>query len=360
METIKANFRDGIVEDSYLWVFDNQLQAICKVDLQTTELSVVSRYIANATFTVEWMLFYNMRLYMLTTKEPKILIYDMKEEVFIEEFDYSEFDARTTAITGAYIYNDSIWMMPHFANGRICRYNLKSGKFVAVATPLLEMKRYKQDVRMGIMEYCVTGNILWFTVFDYCAYVKYDMDKDYVHIFELKDKKRKLCGVYSDGTELWITQLDTSNVLNISSDNDIREIVIEGGKHRPHSSIVFTDTNIICVPKYNCKFITIDKKDKLVKEYYAPGILAAGDCESATDKYHATIEENGIMYFMPVQAHSVICYDQSVEAFSTYHPKYSGKYSVDVMKFKMIRDKQVVESTDITLTTFIEYLKECE
>ena len=80
MDSVKASFQDAVFEDGYMWVFDNLIQAICRIDVDTFEMEIISDYKGKKRFNTQKIFLIQDKFYLVTRESTEILIYDRKKQ----------------------------------------------------------------------------------------------------------------------------------------------------------------------------------------------------------------------------------------------------------------------------------------
>ena len=258
MDGINVNFRDGVVDDGYMWVFDNVLQAVCRINLDTMVMDIVQKYEGEKDITIGWIVQHQNTLYMVTTDKPGILIYDKNKKRFYERFDVPETGYGKPDVSSVLLYENTIWIFPVWLENAACCYDVKKGKFYTDDKITGMLKRHKSSQGVFSPFYYRENDDLWMVCFGGNAYWRYDLKSETFEMYEFEDTDMQLSGICFFDNRKWFSFINTGKI--ICNDNgELYELISENNNsNRPFSTIVGTGNNVIFLPRYGNEIVKVD------------------------------------------------------------------------------------------------------
>lgn len=250
MNTIGASFSDGIFDDGYMWVFDNLIQAVCRIDLEKEEMEILSYYNGEERFVAERIFLFRERFYFVTKLSTKILIYERKRQ---EEKAFSLCESTDiTPWTEVFAYAGCIYFL--CINGELVRFEISTEQYTQK-----ELLTSSEKEEMGISNSFVRrpwvhDKTVWIALYGSNRYLQYDVTGEKADLFHVEDKDAALDRICFDGERVWLTELKQKDI--ICQEKGAVRIPME----QVCSKLCDSSRWILAFPKQGNQFILIEKE----------------------------------------------------------------------------------------------------
>ncbi len=254
MDEIRASFCDAVFEDGYMWVFDNLIQAICKIDIATFKMEIVSFYKGKEIFIVQKILLYQNKFYMSTISSAKILIYDREMKGKKEAFCLQKPSRDGRPIGTFFIYADALYFLPRRIDEEIIYFDIITKKYYTKNFLESDMINQLKKNAINVKCYYYYENTVWFVLQGTCFYFRYSMEEEKVELFQTQDKKCSLEKICYDGECVWLTESEDGNVICEG------ERLVKIPEKHSYSRLYFISGWIVILPKYGSDLVLIEKE----------------------------------------------------------------------------------------------------
>lgn len=351
MDGINVNFRDGVVDDGYMWVFDNVLQAVCKIDLDSMVMDIVQKYEGEKDITIGWIVQHQNTLYMVTTDKPGILIYDKNKKRFYERFDAPETGYERKAVSTVFLHENIIWIFLVRLENSACCYDVKKGKFYTDDRITGMLKRHKSCQGVFSSFNYKENDYLWMVSFAGNAYWKYDLKSGDSEIHEFEDSDMQLSGICCNGNQKWFSFINSGKIMCVDGEEyNIWDNV--GTENRPFSHIVNAGKYIIYLPRQCNEIITIDTSNNAIskRRVNKDGIKGFLD-----EKMRNFCDYRSVIYLFPNQIDTMYKMDINKGEVERVVLTASFSYASEIIKKRILRQEKIEEDGNISLNGFISY-----
>lgn len=253
MDEIRASFCDAVFEDGYMWVFDNLIQAICKINMDTFKMEIISCYEGKEIFVVQKILLYQNKFYMSTISSAKILIYDRKMQGNREAFYLQEPLEDKGPIGTFFRYDNCLYFLPRRIDERIICFDILTGRYFNKIFLESDMKNELKKYGLNIKCYYYYEDTIWFVLQGTSFYLRYSMSNGNVELFKTQGKECALEKICYDGEHVWLTESDNSDVICEG------EQIVKIYEEQSYSRLYFINACITILPKYGNKLVLIEK-----------------------------------------------------------------------------------------------------
>lgn len=255
MDSVKAKFQDMVIENGYMWAFDNQIQAICKINLDNFIMEIVVYYTGKERFAARKIFLFQDKFYMVSENSVNILVFDRKEEKqgsgFCLEKSFKNSKSETYM---AFLYNDCIYFIPHYIDKDVICFDL-SKRIYSTKRLFVPINRVNTGKNNFHSRYLYSyGKDIWFVLDSTAYYGRYDLDSEKIDLFQLEDTGAVLNSCCFDGDNVWLTELNNSNVIYAG-----RHRIHVPGKHL-YGRVCSVDGGILVFPSDEDKLVFIKKK----------------------------------------------------------------------------------------------------
>ena len=253
MDFVKASFLDVICEDEYLWIFDNLIQAICRIDIDSFEMEVVSCYRKEERFAARRI--FQDKFYLVTENSLKILVFDRKKQGEDSGFYLQEpsilYEMSRPYMT--FMHESCIYFFPRYIDGEVICFELLTKKYIKkkLYECIRRTKISNNDLRIRYPGYY--KGVVSFTLHNTKYYVECNLNDDKVIINESEFNNIILNSCCYDGKEIWLTELDSSNVTCMG--RRIERLPKEQG----YSRIYPLEDGVIIFPDNGNKLVYVEK-----------------------------------------------------------------------------------------------------
>lgn len=255
MEAIKTLFLDAILKDGYLWFFENRIQALCKMDVNSFKIEVISVYRGEKRFYVRKLFEFQNNFYFVSGDSVRVLIYDgnlqKDEQSFFLQEPLLKADEKSYI---SFKENNCIYFLPLSMNDRMVCFDMSTQKYSDMPLCDSSIKEEIGDLQPDIGYPCFYEGDIWFPIKGTAFYVRYRLGEKKVDLFRTADQEIRISGICFDGENIWLTQEDSSDVICVGK----RRIKIPAGQ--PYSWLHNTDNYVIVSIRFGDQILLIDKE----------------------------------------------------------------------------------------------------
>lgn len=307
MDSIKAFFRDGVYENGYIWVFDNQIQAICKISVTDFELKVIGRYKGKDVFIARRIFLFQDMFYLVERNSTKILIYDRNKQGKDTAFCLQETKVcNRTEKYAAFFYGDRIYLFPRSIDGEVIVFETSTREYIKsrLFEDSIKAKIRKEDL---FIKYPSNyQEVLWFVLNNSNFYGRYDLATRKAELFQAGDKGTVLSGCCFDGERIWLTESHSSDVICVGE----RTVSILDELPWPYSFPYSVDEGIIIPSGDNGdKLVFIEKATFKVSIVELPLSEKTKQLTTACREY---IEQGNFIFLFPLEDRSMFVFDKDL------------------------------------------------
>lgn len=350
MNGIRANFKDGVIEDGYMWVFDNCLQAVCKINPETMVMDMVEQYEGEENITIGWIVAYQNKLFMVKTEKPGILIYDRNKKRFFERFDAPNVGAAKQNVASVLLYENTIWIFPVWLENAACCYDLKRGKYYTDHNITRLLKSHENSSGVFSPFYYIENEFLWLVSFGGNAYWKYNLKENTAEKFEFDDQNIQLSAIFCVEDEFFFSFIDSAKIV-CNSKLEVFDVYSgDNNSSRAFSNIVRNGKKIVFLPRYGNKIVTVDILTKMVSTF------ALGEEKfSRIERIRNFCRSTEGLLLIPYQGNEMYIIRELDGTIEKVNLTASFNYIVETVKTEMNRRGCVQESKNATISGFIQY-----
>lgn len=354
MDGINVNFRDGVVDGGYMWVFDNVLQAVCRIDLNSITMDIVQKYEGEKDISVGWIKMWNDVLYMVPLDSFGILIYDKNKKRFYERFDVPEIGRAKVEVSDVFIFENKLWIIPISYDKAVWYYELKKGIYRLDDKLTGIIKRNKSATKIYSPIFHRENNHLWIVNLQTNVYGKYDLRSETYDAYELEDKGAKLCGMCCVNEQKWFSFFDSQDIMccdinegcNIwNGDKDIRF---------PFSNIIRFMQYVLYLPYYADSIVviniqtkelhTIEVESETVKLFYG-------------EKMRNACADGERLFLLPYHGNKLFLLNAKTGEVIHKPLKSEFDYELERVRGLIAKNAMVYEDRNTTLGGFITYCR---
>lgn len=356
MNRSNAFFEDAVFENDDMWYFDNFIQAVCRMDLKTSKVDIVSCYTGGKMFHIRWIFLFCDKLYMAESNSVRLLVYDRKhpgsEGFHIIEPDCGHISEQFTV----YFYQDSIWFIPRYTDEELYIFDLA-------------LQKYKQqDLFMemsikcfGINKYPIVfssfcNGILWFAAGSRNQYVRFDFFTGTYEEFRLSDESLSPEGICAAGGRVWLTLKNSSDI--VCMEHMPEHIHIEG--RQSYSWLYNAEKFLVVLPRYSSNVILIDKYNNHdIHIVTLPFDEKEKERKSGCSNIVNCHEHSGFIYLFPHGVRGFFRMNES-ECKAERIESDCGQYEnarQELLKRQFDNNHECSENQELDFRCFLDYLK---
>lgn len=351
MNQIKANFRDAVIENDYMWFFDNVIQAVCRMKLENHETEIVCRYKGPEKFVVAKLYSINGCLYLISLSKIGVLIYDKRRKLFQEQFVAQNNGKNVFCLSSAFVYRNNIWLLPRRYSGTVYCYDVKCNKIMSKQAYFDKMNEKSVS---GVFSpfYMLKGKELWLPVFGERFYAVFNLENDCSRIYELPDKNVSLNSIYFAEKKIWFTDMNKKGIICLEEDGEMKHIAFGEEAKRPYSNIVCAHGKMFFLPRYKNVLLVAD--NETVTEFNL-GYIETDGSEPAEMVHNAVATEEGL-YLIPYHAKELFFYHNQEGTVTQIEMMTKEDYETEKIESVLNREGRLKETNDISIRDFFRYL----
>lgn len=253
MDFVQASFEDAVFELGYMWIFDNQVQGICKINISTFEMEIISLYVGKEKFAARRIFSIQDKLYIASGVSADILVYDKKIQRWDSELYPKELLRKDVARAyEIFAYENNIYFFPIYANKKIICFEICSQRYSS--KEIFEANIMEKIGAAYMSGFSLYKGTVWFGIYGTPLYVKYDLVKGKAELFHSSESDAALETVCFDGRSIWMTKVNCTDV--ICEDRQVIKIL----DRQSYSRLYDIGNYIITCPKYSNKLVLVEKE----------------------------------------------------------------------------------------------------
>ncbi len=358
MKQISANFRDGVIIDEYMWVYDNAIQGICKIDLYTYELELVKAYQGKQEYIVSWIFRFDDILFLVGMFEKAILAYDMEKNVFFSIKMLVDIDESKIKIQQVIRYKDVLWMLPQFLSSPIICFDMKMKEYKLHHTLITSLARLRGPASCQYSFASIEGNCLYIPSWYEAQYIRYNIETGQCKTFDLKNMNLKLNSIYVNGEKRWVSLSNSSDIVYVNMFGKERRIA-EGTKgNRPYAEIYHILEYLIYLPGYGNEIVLVNTKTEEVIRYTLDEEIELKERPSSRMRNICYKEDK--IYFIPFNIDKLYILDLNEKDLREMILRTSLDYTVKKIEHYIKRGDYVREMQRTSLIEFLDYVTASE
>lgn len=312
MENIRAVFKDGFFEGEYMWVFDNRIQSICKINIHSYKMEIVAKYNGKERFNVEQFFRLQNIFCFVERNSAQILMYDCEEREGDSGFRILKpsINNKSRGYT-AFMIDNNIWFFPKSIDENIICFNILTKKYCEKIFLDSFTKKGIRKNNCVIRYLCCYEGIVWAALYGTKYYVRYNV----------AGKKSKL--IQNGNIGLMLEEFFSDNYM-------VKQIMSGLGKQQ-NSRLSIMDNFIAVLPKDKDNVFLIHKStfELLIIDF--PLLKADKIWEGGTN-IGRCFEYNEFIYFFPNAIKDLFIYDKfshKIKKIKLGCDNYSENYFVD-------------------------------
>lgn len=354
MDGINVNFRDGVVDDGYMWVFDNVLQAVCRINLDTMVMDIVQKYEGEKDITIGWIVQHQNTLYMVTTDKPGILIYDKNKNRFYERFDVPKTGYGKPDVSSVLLHENTIWIFPVWLENAACCYDVKKGKFYTDDRITGMLKQHKSSQGFFSPFYYRENDELWTVSFLGNAYWMFDLKSGASEVYEFEDADIQLSGICCKGNQKWFSFINSDRIMCVEDGIfDIWDSV--GVENRPFSHIANVGRFVLYMPRRSNAIVIIDTINNNI---YKREVRNEGVGEFLFESMRNYCKCKETIYLFPNQSNDMYKMESDTGKVEVIVLSADFSYDLECVKGRAARQNLIKEDKNTSFHGFISYCSE--
>lgn len=253
MNAIKAFFRSAIFENGYMWVFDDLIQSICRIDIHDFKMEIVSSYRGKEKFIAQRIFLFQDKFYLVEGRTLKVLIYDRRKQETDSGFCIQDFTDSYFGIYITFFYEGYIYFLPRHIDNEVICFDTFTKRYLKKKTFKFSMHgTMKHGDLVRIYPYSCDGSV-WFTLNNTAFYGKYDFSDERISLFQTKSENIVLKCCF-DGKQIWLTDVDGGNLICEGKGS------VEIQKGQSYTKIYSVEDKILMLSQNSDKLVCVDKE----------------------------------------------------------------------------------------------------
>lgn len=343
MDFIKAAFQDAVFEDGYMWVFDNLIQALCKININNFEMEIVDCYKGKEKFYARKIFRIQDKFYLAGQKSADILIYDRKKRGKEIAFCLQESTESDDSIkyVGFFLYNNDIYFFPKYIDNGIICFETSDRKFSKKRLLESSLRKKLEGDDLTLRCFSFYKDDMWFVLNRTGMYGKYNFGNGKADLYRTDSSNTLFSGICFDGDQIWLTETDNSNV--ICEGKQIIHILGE----QSYWGIYTTEGGIFVPPYKSDKLIFIEKETLKVSIMRLP--LTEREKEQVIN--HHFYDDGNLIYLFPLNSDPLFVFDKKKGSIQRFKLKCEGYIE------RCLKDKKVLlkEDEDINFKYLLRF-----
>ena len=205
---------DGYLEGNELWFSNNNLNALCRENLDSMEIEIIATFHRREKWKKTLhrkIIGYKNFFYLIPNDGNEIDVFDRNtgEQTYIEiPKIYLHND--NYCVSNAFIINDCIWIFPIYAYQSVIIYSICKKKFFEVSTITRKLKDYGGTI-FSYKSIYLDKECFWMTILQSNSVICYNWKTK--NIKEYKLDIDNLYSIHKFNSEIWIGTWDAENIL---------------------------------------------------------------------------------------------------------------------------------------------------
>lgn len=350
---------DAYVNGNKMWYFDNDLQALCEFNLDTCNLTIIEKGHVEGNLISNNIFYRNGMLYITFCNSNGILKFDMEKSVFREIMSKEDIKL-TSDCKKSYdfqtIVDNKIWQIPTYMDKPVCCYDLSKKQFYQNNMLNRSIEKYVKTNERTIVYASGYDTQVWSVIWKTHRYLKYDLRSGKIEIFQLKDSNKHLNSICYDGENVWLTQIDSTDLICVNHEEYVISIEDEDkNKKEQYSKIVNLKDDIIVLPRFGNEIILVCKETRAVRKIeisdeYFPNYRIESQCSKIVGCYE--VEEK--IYLFPWGISDLLLLDKKKMLIESIKIKNSSEIYRKYINDSIKNRKSMKECYHIGLSKYME------
>lgn len=257
------NFDDAIIENGYIYFFDNLIQAMCRADLKTYGVEVLAELDSSEKVEIYKIYSYGKAFFLIGILSVRIFRLDREQYSYIH-YEYNPADDQRTERYSSFQYKNKIWFFPFDNQRSIVCFDMISEEFFPLASINYMLKNNANSFSPLPTIY---EDAVYLGVQGTNRYNKYNLSTGQVHAIDLKNSERKICSILqTDSMRTWIFEDKSSDLICVED----KEKIIHMSGELEFSRILNLENYVCWLPRYGNHLILVDKLNDEVKDVELP------------------------------------------------------------------------------------------
>ena len=356
-------YGDVYVNKNEMWYFDSGLQALCVFDLKSYSVRVVARYYKGGRLFSQKIFHVNGIIYITFYNCSGILTFDMKKGVFQEIVNEEKglFIAESENIYGYQMLVDNkLWMIPRCVSHTVCYCDLHTKQLIQDNRLNKYIDKYVDSNKQTIVFASEYKSQLWSVLWNTHRYLRYDLHSGEITVFELENKDVRLNSVCFDGERVWLTQLNSTDLICVDDEEHI--VRIEGdSQENQYSNIVNLQDDIIVLSRYGESIILIDKNTRIVRKINMPGkYFIGGKIENGSSLIVGCHEMENKIYLFPWRISDLLLLDKENLTIECVNIKNEEKFYAECMDDMLGNGMSIIENSHMNVDRYMNWVLSSE
>lgn len=350
MDLIAASFRAGLLEEENIWFFDNDIQALCKMDVRDYQMEIITKYKGDSPFSVRYIYSFKDKFYFLNSNSRDILEYDRNKHGKDDAFFLHESGKKDLSVHTAMDYQGFLFFFPYDISKKINCFDIEKQRYVERHS--FEEILGKRFTNRSLGCACLCGDNAYFVVKGTPFYLKYHLLEGCAELFRCENENSSLGGICFDGKHIWLSQTHSSDLI---CDGRQTLKVSEGGTY---SWLRNLGKYVAVLPEHSDRLVLIRKNTCEISVFNLPltemekkfwnGCILTDCCESGDD---IILFPNGVRDLLVLHEKT-----KRIERVKLQCEGYKKGYLERCKK----QNDCISENSNVKLRNFLDFIQERE
>lgn len=262
-----------------VFFFDNELQTLCEFSVDSESVKAIA--INEGSYFFAFHIFsYGNYLYIAERRMLDFLRYDFNSGSLSRVYGIAEKNLGLSVYDYHMMSENKLWSFPNNLEMPIYYYDMNEEVF---KKDECEFNYDGETITRFSSGY---NNIYWRAFYNTNKFIKYNLEKKEILLYEVSDSSVHINAICFDGTNVWVTSADNSSIIKCTESGKILDIFDAGGKHGnfTFSRLYNYDSYIVGLPYYGDYILFIDKNQNTLKKIVLRDLDANFDIDTKGSK----------------------------------------------------------------------------
>lgn len=345
----EANFMDAVIENGFIYFFDNILQAMCRADLKNYNLEILAEYNDYKEIEVNQIYSFDHFFLLIDIFSISILWFDRDRKCYVN-YEY-DLENRLRQGHSSFLLENLVYFFPVDNHKNIVCFDIKSQEFFQVDS-------INNLLGKNINSFCLAPtmykDIVYFAIQRTNQYIEYNLFTKRAQIVNFKNIGTKLYSLLqTDELMTWILEDKSLGLVCGEKEKCIIKI-----SNEQQCSRICNIQNYVCLPpRCGNRLILIDKFNMDIKNIVLPvyesELILTKNKRSGFVK---CIETESDIFVIPFGIKALLCITK--DTFKVSRIRFQcNNYMNMVISRRISLAEKVAERQEVNMCHFMEYIR---
>lgn len=345
----RVNFEDAVIENGYIYFFDNLIQAMCRADLKSYDIEILAELNSPKNIRINKIYSYKNTFFLLEYRGVRVFLFDRKQHSY-KHYEYNLTDSLRSQRHFFFLWEDQICFLPFDNKENIVRFDVKLRKF-SQTDSINKLLGKNIESFYGVGASSIYRDTVFLAIQGTDQYIEYNLSTKRAILANLKKTKIKLFSLLrTDELMTWILEDRSLNLVCGEEEKSIIKIQSEW----LYSRICNLQNYVCLLPRDGNHVILINKFNLEIKDIVLP-LSETEINESRRSNFVRCVETESGIFIIPQGIKTLFYIAKGTFKVSRVHFRCNN-YMNMVISRNILLTKMITEHPDVNLNLFIDYI----